>query len=433
VLCGRVCTSLRRMSKDVCFFHIESEGARVQVMADLRHALQRDDFAQCVQALNRGDVVQVKGVAHTTKTGELSLRPSEMLVLSPCTRLADYGQAYDGKNRIADTGFLHRHREVELLTGGAASRQVFVQRFKAVHALRCLLIDDGYVEVETPILQAQAGGAYAKAFKTTERGLSLRIAPELALKRLVVGGFDRVFELGKVFRDEGLSPRHNPEFTSCEAYRAYASLDDMAALSQRALRAMGEAMGVVDLSALQQPLGVVSVADELAKLGVAFDDAESMAPVRLVRACERAGVAASAAMSVPKLLDALVGAKVEPLCRPEVPTLIVEHPIALSPLARASSRPGVAQRFELFWHGVELCNAYGELADPAEQRRRFQEQARISGKGDAEAQLLDEDFCVALEHGMPPTAGWGLGVDRAIMELLGKRSIKDVVFFPLTR
>jgi lysyl-tRNA synthetase class 2 len=428
-LAGRITSLVRPVSKHLFFFHIESEGGRVQVLADEAHFEDRAGFHAAHALLARGDIVQVHGVAVRSRSGELSLMPRRTELLTPSLRIAPLGRG-DGKYRLGDVGDRYRRREVDLLAGGAEAREVFRRRARAVQALRGLLLQRDFVEVETPVLWPSAGGAAAKPFRTTSRDLHLRIAPELALKRLVVGGFDRVFEIGRVFRDEGVSVRHNPEFTSCELYQAYAGLEDMAATTRDVLQAMSDAAGA-GLDFASREFARLSVADELERLGLRMDDPESMTVPRLVELSARLHVPRAAHLSVPRLLDKLVGFAVEAKCDPEVPTLLTEHPLALSPLAREDpARPGVAQRFELFFKDMELCNAYCELSDPAEQRRRFAQQAAIRAEGDDEAQALDEDFCEALEYGLPPTVGWGMGLDRVVMLLCRQASIRDVILFP---
>jgi len=295
-------------------------------MADQQYFGNPDEFVNVHARLKRGDIVQISGVSVVSNRGELSIRPTETTVLSPSVRVAPYGRG-DGKYKVSDAAFLHRHREVELLTGGAPSRLVFEKRAKAIQALRNLLVQRDFLEVETPILHSSAGGAFAKPFKTTERGLFLRIAPELALKRLIVGGYDRVFEIGRVFRDEGVSLRHNPEFTSCELYQAYSTLDQAAALTRDILLTMSDAVGA-DCSEFKGDFAVVSVADELSKLGLDFADPDSIAVPRLIDLCEKLNVPKPSHCSVPQLLDKLIGANVEALCNPDVPTLVTEHPVA---------------------------------------------------------------------------------------------------------
>ena len=445
VLRARVASHLRSSSSKLCFFHVESPaGARVQVLADARlwSPAAGDEFSDVVPHVRVGDVVEVRGPPGKTKTGELVVLARAVTVLAPCIRDLPVGRG-DGAYALADAGARHRQREVDLLVGGAPARRVFEARARVVSRLRRFLDERGFLEVETPILSAQAGGASAKPVQTPTRGgLALRVAPELALKRLIVGGFERVYELGRVFRDEGVSARHNPEFTSCELYWAFADMEDLVPMTRELFSALADAAGAsrpscgVDFARAEYPR--LSVADVLERkcAGLRFDDPDSLRADALLAHCERLGVSAPAANgghATARLLDRLVSDVVEPMLDPATPTLLTDHPVAISPLAKEKrGRRGVAERFELFAAGIELCNAYTELNDPAEQRERFRAQAALKAQGDVEAHPPDEGFCRALELGMPPTAGWGCGVDRAVMLLTGKRTIRDAVLFPAT-
>ncbi len=500
-LAGRV-VSKREASKKLYFVDIESGGARVQVMADERHfeapaplppPPDRDAggaaapatgafhaFRPCLKELRRGDVVGVTGFPARAQRGELSLVPRGLHWLAPCNReLPAAGEWHS----VADPNLRFRCRPLDWLAN-PASRQTLRTRFRVVSLLRRFLEDRGFVEAETPVLSFSAGGAAAESFTTRAHALGsradrlhLRIAPELYLKQLVVGGFDRVFEVGKVFRNEGIDATHNPEFTTCEFYAAYAEYEELMGLTEEMLRAI-EA-GVVEAQEQQQESGAaaagrgggttpppgspprifggggsdgdgppppfprVSVYDALERrLGV-----DLPAPTRLgedpAALDELLAVCAASPLvpdmpegtprSAAKVLDHLIGELLEPAC--QEPTFLCDHPAIMSPLAKGHrSRPGLTERFELFVRGKELCNAYTELNDPREQRARFDAQrAMRRDHGDTESHGVDEPFCEALEYGLPPTAGWGIGVDRLVMLLTGHGHIREVLPFPLMK
>lgn len=308
------------------------------------------------------------------------------------------------------------------------------------------------MEVETPILYPSAGGATAQAFETHARAfdadLRLRIAPELFLKQLVIGGMDRVFEVGKVFRNEGITPHHSPEFTMCEFYCAFATRDDLMKLTEELLRHIVVATtgsAVLHLPAelaggsavaidFDEPFRVVSVPDAIeAKIGRPLPHPESPTAVEELNDIVRElGDECPAPLTVSRLIDRLIGILLEPEC--VQPTFLCDHPVALSPLARQQQeRPGFASRFELFVGGRELCNAYAELNDPAEQRARFERQDKDRGLGDSEAHAMDGAYCEALRYGLPPTGGWGMGIDRLTMLLTGRHNIREVISFPVVK
>jgi lysyl-tRNA synthetase class 2 len=336
---------------------------------------------------------------------------------------------------LTDVETRHRRRELDLIASEEA-RETFLARAKIITAVRAYLDREGFIEVETPILQPLYGGALARPFTThhnaLERDLYLRIAPELYLKRLIVGGLERVYELGKDFRNEGLSPKHNPEFTMVEWYEAYADYLDQTARLEGAVAAAAEAIGYRGPLQLASPWRRVSFVEAVGEATgidlLAHEDASSLAA-----AIEGRGLGIkTGGLSWPQMADELLSKHVEPTLTQ--PTFVLDYPIELSPFARVHrTQPRLAERFEAFMAGMEVANAFSELTDPDEQRARFMAQRRLAAQGDQEAQPHDEAFIEALEQGMPPTGGLGLGIDRLAMALTGKDSIREVVLFPAMR
>jgi lysyl-tRNA synthetase class 2 len=399
--------------------------SRADVLGDVEH--------ERLVGLDLGDVIGVEGVAFATKRGELSLRVTDWTLLAKSLRPPP-----DKFHGLEDTELRHRHRELDLIAN-AETRQRFRVRGRTIAAVRRRLDDGGFVEVETPVLQPLYGGALARPFVThhnaLDRDLYLRIATELYLKRLIVGGIDKVYELGKDFRNEGISFKHNPEFTMLEWYEAFADYNDGAARHERLVADVAEDV-----------LGTTKVERD----GVEIDLAPPWRRVTLRDAVrERTGIdvlehptrdALAAAMgseagpdeSWGKLVDGLLSKEVEPTLIQ--PTYIVDYPVEMSPFAkRHRGDERLTERWEAYVGGFEIANAFTELNDPDEQRRRFEAQAEDLRRGDTEAQPYDEDFVEALEYGMPPTSGVGLGIDRLVMLLTGAQSLREVVLFPAMR
>lgn len=445
---GRV-TSRRTAGKLV---FLDLDGG-LQLMVEKGHLLDDWETARSVRA---GDVVGAEGFPARSGRGQLSLVPRRLRLLAPCL--------VELPERLEDPDARYRHRHLDMLVNRGRLLPVLRARAAAVRAVRAFLDARGFLEVETPVLWGQSGGASATPFLTRSRAfgsgleLSLRIAPELFLKRLLVGGAERVYELGKVFRNEGVDHNHNPEFTTCEFYQAHATYEDLMGDTEEMLRAVVRAVRAergedaagdgclevefggerIDFGAPFARVEVVPALEEAIGGPLPADLSSPGAAAELAAHCERlgAGLPSGGAPTAARLLDRLVGHAVEPLCRQ--PTFLVDHPLCMSPLAKAhgpgaGARAGRAQRFELFVAGQELVNAYTELNDPAEQRARFRAQAADRAAGDPEAMPPDEDYCAALEHGLVPCAGWGMGVDRLCMMLADEPHIRDVLPFPVMR
>jgi lysyl-tRNA synthetase class 2 len=426
---GRI--AARRGQGKAAFIDVVDASGRIQIHAR-SDVLGADEFDRLV-GLDLGDIVGVDGTAFKTRRGELSLKATGSTLLAKSLRPPP-----DKFHGVKDTELRYRHRELDLIANPEA-RELFRKRGQTIAATREWLDAEGFVEVETPVLQPLYGGALARPFvthhNTLDRDLYLRIATELYLKRLVVGGIDRVYELGKDFRNEGISFKHNPEFTMLEWYEAYADYEDAAARLENLVAHIAERVN-----------GTTKVERD----GVEIELAPPWRRVTLQDAIrERTGIdvlehptreALAAAMDSEaspddgwgKLVDGLLSKEVEPhLIQP---TFVFDYPVEMSPFAkRHRDDERLVERWEPFVGGFEIGNAFTELNDPDEQRRRFEQQAEELRRGDEEAQPFDESFIQALEYGMPPTAGVGLGIDRLVMLLTGANSLREVVLFPAMR
>ena len=420
---GRVV--LRRGHGKLVFLVLRQRAAELQLMC---RADVLGDAMALVSELDLGDWVMATGRVVRTKRGELSVQPDEVVLVGKA--LVPMPDKHHG---LRDVQMRYRQRWADLAVN-EDSRAVFEARAAIVRALRDELDERGYLEVETPILQPIPGGAAAKPFVTYHNALDaemfLRIAPELYLKRLIAGGMDRVYEIGRVFRNEGLSPRHNPEFTILESYQAFADYHDIMSLTEAlVLRAAGAVGSVADLGRDWPRRRLLDLVREATGEGdLDYDD-----PIdRLRSLCGSHGVPFEETWGTGKLVLELYEKLVED--RIDEPTFVIDYPVEVSPLARRHrDDPRVTERFELIIGGRELANAFTELTDPDDQRERFEVQARARAAGDEEAMAVDEDYLAAMEFGMPPTGGLGVGVDRLVMLLTGQPAIRDVVLFPALR
>jgi len=414
----------RRGHGGAAFIDVVERSGRIQVHAR-KDVLGEESFERLV-SLDLGDLVGVDGTAFRTRRGELSLKASAWTLLAKSLRAPP--EKFHG---LEDVETRHRHRELDLIAN-EATRELFVLRSRVVAAARRWLDERGFIEVETPVLQPLYGGALARPFTThhneLDRDLFLRIADELYLKRLIVGGLERVYEIGKDFRNEGVSYKHNPEFTMLEWYEAYADYRVIAAELEQLvsfIAAEVEYDGPVDFSTPWRRLSLREAI--LEKTGVDFRAGEDLAAQAGAR-----GIELDTGATWAKQVDDLLSKHVEPQIQD--PTFVMDYPKELSPFAKDHrSEPGLVERFECFAGSMEFSNAFSELNDPDEQRARFEQQRSDEAEGDEETQPYDEDYVFALEHGMPPTGGIGIGIDRLVMILTGQRSIREVVLFPAMR
>lgn len=439
---GRVVT-IRGHGK-LYFFDVESDGSNIQLVLNRGD----DKIYKTAAFLRRGDIVGFQGACGKSKSGEPSIFVKELKLLTPCLRVIP-----SSKSGLKDAETIYRKRHLDLLVN-KDSRQRFFTRTKIISYIRNFFNSKNFLEVETPMMHTIYGGAAAAPFKTyhndLKQNLFLRVAPELYLKKLVIGGINRVFEIGKNFRNEGIDLTHNPEFTSCEAYIAYADYKDWMLMTEELLSGLvkelkgslnftyepkkrdAEEMKVeMDFST---PFARLDILDEINKelgLHLTGENIEESLE-ELIKAAENRGIVVEAPKTLNRVLDKLIGEYLEPRCIN--PTFITGFPTAMSPLAKEDrNRKGITERFEMFLNTKEICNSYTELNIPSVQRERFQEQMQAKDAGDAEAMPIDEDFCQALEYGLPPTGGWGIGIDRLIMYMTNAANIRDVMFFPTMR
>lgn len=432
----------RRVFGKLAFFGLQDETGTIQLYLDKTRiqagmADMPDAFNHLKQLTDVGDIMGAKGTIKRTEKGELSVYVSEYAMLTKS--LLPLPDKWHGLTDIAKR---YRQRYVDLIVNPEV-RETFRRRALITAAIRRYLDQQGFIEIETPVLMSEAGGADARPFityhNTLEMDLYLRIATELHLKRLIVGGFEKVFELGRIFRNEGISTRHNPEFTTIEVYQAYADYNDMMALTEAIITtAAQDVLGTLKITYqgetvdLTPPWRRVTMHDLVKeKTGIDFSQFQTLEEAKA--AATQAGLQDIAdCPSIGKLLNEAFEQKVEETLIQ--PTFVLDYPVEISPLAKPHrSKPGLVERFELFMVGRETANSFSELTDPIDQRQRLEEQAARKAAGDLEAQGVDEDFLTALEYGMPPTGGLGIGIDRLVMLLTDSPSIRDVIAFPLLK
>ena len=441
-IAGRVMSN-RDMGK-ACFVSLQDATGRIQVY------IRRDDICPgedkstfdllFKKHTDLGDIIGITGFVFVTKVGEISIHATSFKMLSkslrplPSVKRDDEGNVFD---EVTDPEFRYRQRYVDLIVNPSV-KETFIKRTKMVNTIRDFYNAKGYLEVDTPVLQAIPGGATARPFATHHNTLDMpmymRIANELYLKRLIVGGFDGVYEFSRNFRNEGMDRTHNPEFTVMELYVAYKDYNWMMDITEELIEKIA-----MDLNGTT----IVPVGDKMVdfkrpfKRITMFDsikeftgmDISNMEEDQLREACNQLNIEIAPSMGKGKLIDEIFGAKCEG--NYIQPTFITDYPVEMSPLTKKHrSKPGLVERFELMVNGKELANAYSELNDPIDQRERFEEQAKLMERGDDEAMFIDQDFLRALEYGMPPTAGIGIGIDRLAMIMTNNVSIQDVLFFP---
>ena len=444
-LAGRL--MIIRVMGNAAFAELQDSTGRIQIY------LKRDDICPgedktlyntvFKKLLDIGDFIGIKGFVFLTKTGEISVHVQEFILLSkslkplPVVKRDEDGNIHDG---FTDPEMRYRQRYVDL-TVNPAYKQIFTSRSRLISSMREYFNKRGWMEVETPILQPVHGGAAARPFATHHNALDmplfLRIANELYLKRLIVAGFDGVYEFGKMFRNEGMDRTHNPEFTSLEIYVAYKDYKWMMAMVEECIETVARAVHgipVVQVGANEinftGPYERLSMYDSILKYtGI---DVSEMDEAALRDTCKALKIEIDGSMGKGKLVDEIFSAKVE--ANLIQPTYITDYPIEMTPLAKKHrTKKGLVERFELFVNGKEIANAYSELNDPIDQRDRLEEQLVLAGRGDDEAMAMDDDFLRALEYGMPPTSGLGIGIDRLVMLLTNQHSIQEVLFFPQMR
>ncbi len=438
VVSGRI-MAIRRMGKASFFKIVDNEG-EIQIF------IKKDDIGDSLydifKLIDIGDFVGLFGKVFKTKTGEISIRTSDFTLLAKSIRPLPIVKEKDGikYDSFTDKEQRYRNRHLDLLLNRAV-KNTFIQRTKIIQCVRTFLDKHQFLEVETPVLQPIYGGANARPFttyhNTLDQKLYMRIADELYLKRLIIGGIDRVYEIGKDFRNEGMDRNHNPEFTMLEFYWAYSDYKDCMNLVESLIRNVARKINALEVFFndfkinLNKPFKKKKFSELLSeKLGLNVSD---ISENQLKQICKEKQIQVKSDANIGQLLDVLMGELVEPTLTE--PTFVIDYPKIISPLAKMhrSGDPKIVERFELFIGGDEFANSFSELNDPIDQRKRLEEQSTFKKQGDEEAQNLDENFIQAMECGMPPTGGVGIGIDRLVMLLTGSTSIKDVILFPALR
>lgn len=443
-IAGRIMS--RRIMGAASFMELQDERGRIQVYVKRDEICPGEDKAMYntvfKKLLDIGDIVGIKGFAFVTQTGQLSVHAKELTLLSKSLKVLPIVKEADGKvhDAFTDPELRYRQRYVDLIVNPQV-RDIFVKRAQIISTMRQYFNEAGCLEVETPILQSIPGGATARPFVTHHNALDIdlymRIADELYLKRLIVGGYNGVYEFSKDFRNEGMDKTHNPEFTCMEIYVAYKDYIWMMEFVEKMLERVAVAVNgstkvqigdeLIDFAAGYRRVPILDAIKEYAGVDVA-----GMGVEELRATCDKLNVEYTPSMGVGKLIDAIFGE----YCEKNFvqPTFVTDYPVEMSPLTkRHRENPSLTERFELFVCGHELANAYSELNDPIDQLERFEEQARLKSGGDDEAMFIDYDFVRALEYGMPPTSGLGMGIDRLTMYMTNQSTIQDVLFFPQMR
>jgi lysyl-tRNA synthetase class 2 len=433
----------RRIMGSASFAELQDASGRIQLYVNRDEIAPGEDKTLYntlfKKLMDLGDIVGAKGYVFTTKTGETSIHVKELILLAKSLKPMPVAKEKDGVvfDAFSDPELRYRQRYVDLFVNPHV-KDTFIKRTLLVNSIRNYLNAKGYLEVETPVLQPIYGGAAARPFKTHHNTLDmqlyLRIANELYLKRLIVGGFEGVYEFAKDFRNEGMSRFHNPEFTQVELYVAYKdyywmmdTVEEMIEKAAMDIHGTTEVQVGDNLINFRRPWKRYTMYEAIQHFtGI---DISNMDEATMAQTARSLGIRTDSSMGRAKLIDEIFGEK----CEPKLiqPTFIIDYPVEMSPLAKQHrTKPGLVERFEAICNGKEICNAFSELNDPIEQRKRFEEQLELGKRGDEEAMMLDEDFLRAIEYGMPPTAGLGVGIDRLAMIMTNSNSIQDVLFFP---
>jgi lysyl-tRNA synthetase class 2 len=436
----------RRIMGKASFAELQDEQGTIQAYFNRDELCPEEDKSMYndvfKKILDIGDIIGVKGFVFRTQTGELSIHVKELTVLSKSLNPLPMPKEVDGKvyDAFTDPEQRYRKRYIDLIVNPQV-RETFIKRTKAVSSMRNFLNQKGYMEVETPILQAIPGGAAARPFITHHNALDiplyLRIANELYLKRLIVGGFEGVYEFAKDFRNEGMDRTHNPEFSQMELYVAYKDYKWMMDTTEAMFKQIAQDVnGTLHVVFGEHSIDFGKPFERLTIFGAiekyTGTDISQMTEEELFKTAKELGAEVEESMGSGKLIDEIFGEKVEHLLIQ--PTFIMDYPVSMSPLTKKHrDNPALTERFELIVNGKEIANCYSELNDPIDQRERFEEQVKLMERGDDEAMFIDEDFLTALEYGMPPTAGIGIGIDRLVMLLTNNSSIQEVLFFPQMR
>ena len=434
----QVCGRIHNERNDWMFIDLYDDSGKIQLYCDKENLNKK--IIALLPLLDKGDFIGAEGIVRRTPRGELSVKVSEITILSKS--LIPLPEIIEGKKRhlgIKDIETRYRQRYLDLIVN-PLSKETLKRRAKIISEIRNYLDAKGYLEIDTPVLQVEAGGAEARPFITHHNALGidlyLRIATELHLKRLIVGGFEKVYEIGRIFRNEGISTKHNPEFTSLELYEAYIDYNDVMNLTEDlvkylCLKACGnlqiEYQG--NLINFEKPWQRIAMLDLINQYtGLDFSNCQNNFEAAL-KLGQKAGVNLGDCSNVGEVIVEIFEEKIE--SKLIQPTFVIDHPVEVSPLAKMHrNKERFVERFELYMNGWEIANAFSELSDPIDQKQRLQEQAKKKASGDHEAHPLDIDFITALEYGMPPTGGLGVGIDRLVMLLTNSPSIRDVIAFP---